>query len=90
MREIIYILILILPNFLFGQEVVMSKSECDNYNKYLQGSKLDELKGISDSIYPSGKIYLDVERDAQFRELESITNFLELGNVLLAVFKHKS
>ena len=80
MRRIIYILILTLPNFLFGQKVVMSKSECDNYNKFLEGSKLHDLKELSDSIYPSGKIYLDVERDVQFRELESFTPFLELGN----------
>ena len=80
MRIIIYILILTLPNFIFCQEVVTSKSDCDNYNKFLEGSKLDNLKELSDSIYPSGKIYLDVERDVQFRELESITPFLELGN----------
>lgn len=80
MRRIIYILILTLPNFLFGQEVVTSKSECDNYNKFLEGSELYNLKELSDTIYPNGKIYLDVERDVQFRELESITPFLGLGN----------
>jgi len=80
MRRIIYILILTLPNFLFGQEVVTSKSDCYNYNKFLEGSELYNLKELSDSIYPNGIIYLDAERDVQFRELESITPFLELGN----------
>ena len=79
MRRIVYILIFTLPNLLFGQDVVTSKSNCDNYNKFLKGSELNNIREISDSIYPSGKIYLDVERDEQFRELESITPLMELG-----------
>ena len=78
---------LTLPIILFGQDVVTTKSNCDNYNKFLKSYELDKIREISDSIYPSGKIYLDVERDVHFRELDSIEPFLGIGNNYSLMYK---
>lgn len=86
-KILLYIIAISSPIIIFGQEIITSKTDCDNYNKFLESSKLDNLKELSDSIYPNGKIYLDVERNERFRELESIKTFLGLGNVYSLQYK---
>lgn len=54
------------------QKIITSKTDCYNYNKFLSSLELESLKQLADTIYPSGNIYLDAERDEKYRELESI------------------
>lgn len=75
-------LIIILANspiLVFGQTWT-PKSDCISFNKFMDGSQLGYLKQISDTVYASGKTYLNAERHEDFRELDSLLRFLDLGS----------
>lgn len=78
---IILLLFLNFQNKIFGQEIEIENSSCQNYNSFLNTANFDSIKSIATETSPNGSVYLN-PNDANSTELalhqmasESTTSF---------------
>lgn len=80
MKKSIFILVLIFCQILLiAQRDYRAKSDCESFNRFLRTEKLAELKSISDTIYPSGKIIIDPEKFEDVKDIVNLYPLLELS-----------
>lgn len=80
-KNVIFILTLLFwfSSQIQGQSNYKPQSECENHNQFLRSDNYEELKELSDTIFPSGIIYLNPSKVKEVGQ-EGVMDLLGLEN----------